>query len=68
MLNDHKGYVILSGYDSDIYQKYLEGWYMVKHEVSVGITNLKKKKAEEVIWCNFEPPGQISILEILENR
>ncbi|MDW5525194.1 DNA adenine methylase [Carnobacterium maltaromaticum] len=68
VLNDHKGYVILSGYDSDIYQKYLEGWYMVKHEVSVGITNLKKKKAEEVIWCNFEPPGQISILEILENR
>lgn len=66
VLNDHKGPVLLSGYDSDIYQQYLKGWFTVKQEVSVGITNLKKRKAEEVIWCNFEPPGQMNIMEILE--
>lgn len=66
VLNDHKGPVLLSGYDSDIYQQYLKGWFTVKQEVSVGITNLKKRKAEEVIWCNFKPPGQMNIMEILE--
>lgn len=66
VLNNHKGPVLLSGYDSDIYQQHLKGWFTVKQEVSVGITNLKKRKAEEVIWCNFEPPGQMNIMEILE--
>lgn len=66
VLNDHKGPAILSGYETKLYTDHLKDWHMVKQEVHVGITNLKKTKKEEVIWCNFEPSGQLDMIKLLE--
>lgn len=61
VLKLHTGPVLLSGYDSDLYKKELTGWYQVTRETKIGINNKNKRTAEEVVWCNFEPPTQTSL-------
>lgn len=48
----HPGPVILSGYDSNLYDDSLDGWH------KENIDNLAEhgKKRKEVIWMNFKPP------------
>lgn len=59
VLKAHKGPVVLSGYDSDLYNDALRGWY--KDETSsIAQTSGKRR---EVIWMNFEPFGQRSIFD-----
>lgn len=58
-LKAHKGPVILSGYDSDLYNEALRGWY--RDEVAA-ITQTSAKR-QEVLWMNFEPMAQITIAE-----
>ena len=43
-----KGYVVLSGYDNDIYKKYLENW-KVEH---VKARNMAVCEATETLWIN----------------
>lgn len=49
MLKQHKGYVVISGYDTELYNKMLEGWN----------TDVKSERAQnsthriEKIWMNF---------------
>lgn len=62
-LKQHTGPVLLSGYGSELYEKELAGWYQVIRETKVGINNKNKRTAEEVVWCNFEPPTQLSLFE-----
>lgn len=54
VLIKHKGYVVLSGYDTDLYNDMLKGWNRYE-TTSYTQTNTKK---QEVIWLNYDPPGQ----------
>lgn len=47
----HKGPVLLSGYESKLYNERLQGWH--KEEI-VGRTQTCAKR-KEVLWMNFEP-------------
>lgn len=46
-----KAKIMLSGYNNDLYNKYLSSWY--KFEVKA--TTEFGKSAQEVIWCNYKP-------------
>lgn len=52
VLLQHKGYVIISGYDTDLYNSILKGWN--KYE-TVSYSQVCSKK-KEIIWMNYEPP------------
>lgn len=53
----HKGPVVLSGYDNDLYNDTLRGWHKDTHMAR----NQLMKSVEETIWMNFEPSGQIGM-------
>lgn len=50
----HKGQVLISGYESDLYNEMLHGWY---REVTTCYSQVCSKK-KEVLWMNFEPTGR----------
>ena len=56
-LEEHKGPVLLSGYDSPLYNRRLQGWQRAE-AVSYSQVGTKKK---EVLWMNFEPDGQMEL-------
>lgn len=60
-LLQHKGKVMLSGYASELYSNILSDWPVLKKSTKVGITSEKKSDREELVWCNFEPSGQLSL-------
>lgn len=60
-LLDHKGKVMISGYDTKLYRGVLKDWPTLRRTTKVGITSEKKSDREEVVWCNFELSGQLSI-------
>ncbi|EAF3806737.1 DNA adenine methylase [Listeria seeligeri] len=64
LLKRHKGSVMLSGYESELYNCELATWSQIKKQVKVGITSEKKTNREEVIWCNFEPPAQLNLFNV----
>ena len=47
----HKGYVIISGYDSPLYNDMLAGWHRAE---TVCLSQTGSRKTE-VLWMNFEP-------------
>lgn len=51
-LKAHKGPVLLSGYDSELYRDALHGWY--REEIDVRAQTATKRR--EILWMNFEPP------------
>lgn len=57
----HKGPVLLSGYDSDLYNDRLSGWY---REETTCYSQVSSKK-REVLWMNFEPAGQTNIYDFI---
>jgi len=57
----YKGAVILSGYESDLYNEYLNGWYTITESARVGSTNPRRKQTTEVVYTNFKPWGQQSM-------
>lgn len=62
-LLQHKGYVIISGYDTALYNSMLAGWS--KREATAYSQVCSKKR--EVIWMNYElPHKQINLFEIME--
>lgn len=58
----HKGPVLLSGYDSDLYNDRLSGWH---REETTCITQSRTKK-QEILWMNFEPEAQQMSISDLE--
>lgn len=60
-IKNHKGKVMVSGYESTLYNRELADWPQIRKETKVGITSLKKSNRTEVIWCNFQPSGQLSL-------
>ena len=57
----HKGPVLISGYDTTLYNDMLRGW----HREETACYSQTASKKREVLWMNFEPMGQMRIEEIL---
>jgi DNA adenine methylase len=53
-LLDHTGPVLISGYDSPLYQERLRSW---RREEAVSYSQIASRKTE-VLWMNFEPEEQ----------
>lgn len=56
-LLEHKGKVILSGYDNDIYNDYLKGWTKAKIKANAQGGG----KRTEILWMNFDIRKQMSL-------
>ncbi len=54
---NHKGHVILSGYETDLYNDMLRGW----HKEYFTSYSQASTKRTEVLWMNFEPLGQLKL-------
>ena len=50
-LRSHKGKVIISGYESVMYDDMLRGW----HRATTGNLANNSRKRTEILWMNFEP-------------
>ena len=55
----HKGPVLISGYESALYNDMLQEWH---REEIVCYSQVCSKK-REIIWMNFEPEGQMSMFD-----
>lgn len=56
----HKGPVLISGYDTELYNAILEGWHK---EGAFSRTQAGQKK-REILWMNFEQSGKQMELEL----
>lgn len=57
----HKGYVVISGYDTGLYNSMLNRWNKFEKESHTQVMSKKK----EVIWMNYDPPNkQLSLNDI----
>ena len=53
----HKGPLLISGYDNELYNDRLQGWH--REETTCYSQVCSKKR--EVLWMNFEPQKQLSL-------
>lgn len=53
----HKGPVLISGYDSELYNTELKDWY--REEITCYTQSISQKR--EVLWMNFEPAKQMEL-------
>ncbi len=63
-LNSHKGFVLLSGYDSDLYNDLLAGWRKISKMATTEAATVK----QEVLWINpqiIERNHQLNIFEVI---
>ena len=60
-IKDHKGPVMISGYASELYASELAGWSQIRQGTKVGSLKNEKSDRIEIVWCNFEPKGQLSL-------
>lgn len=60
-LLQHKGKIMISGYDSDIYNGFLEGW----NKEEIPATAEYGLKRTECIWYNYELSNQISLFDYM---
>lgn len=51
---EHRGPLLISGYDTELYNKKLKDWY--RTETTCYMPGCSKKK--EIIWMNYEPPAK----------
>lgn len=56
-LKRHKGPVVISGYQSELYDQELAGW---RKDTTTSADQLSKVKSE-VLWMNFDPPEQMRL-------
>lgn len=56
----HKGPVLLSGYDSELYNTRLRTW----HREEIDSYSQVCSKKREILWMNFEPVIQMSLKDI----
>ena len=56
-LINHKGFVLISGYDNDLYNFMLRGWNKYEHIAYSQIASKKK----EILWANYEASDYVQI-------
>lgn len=49
--------MILSGYDSELYNDLLPGWHKLRHRAQAECGGART----EILWLNYEPAAQISL-------
>ncbi|WP_239255535.1 hypothetical protein [Listeria ilorinensis] len=54
-----KGKVILSGYQSDLYDDYLNGW----DKKYISANSEAGQRRTEVLWMNFKAPIQLDLFK-----
>lgn len=59
VLKQHRGPVLISGYESDLYNDMLKGWY---REENISYSQIGTKK-KEILWMNFEPARQMNLFD-----
>lgn len=59
---NHPGPVMISGYESDLYNEYLKGW---RKEYKETVAEAGRKRVE-VLWMNYEQYRQNNIFDMLE--
>ena len=59
-LKEHKGSVLLSGYESEMYNSLLKDW----HKETQTTYSQAGSKKQEVLWMNFEPQVQLSLFDL----
>ena len=59
-LRAHTGPVIISGYQSELYDAGLPGWYKATKKARTQTT----AERQEILWMNFEPETQITLSPI----
>jgi DNA adenine methylase len=59
-----KGKVIVSGYDCRLYRRLYKGWHTHSWDSQ---TNSPTRKAQEVVWCNFDAIAQLPLFRHQEN-
>lgn len=59
VLNASHSKIILSGYESSLYEKELKGW----QKIIIPTSTFTGKTQNEVLWVNFQPIQQISLFE-----
>lgn len=57
----HEGPVLISGYDSELYNRELKDWH---REETTGYSQVCSKK-KEVLWMNFRPATQMELKEFI---
>lgn len=62
VLLEHKGPVILSGYDNDLYNDRLNGWH--RKETTCYTQSRVRKK--EILWMNFYQNRQMNVFDFLD--
>lgn len=63
-LKAHRGPVLLSGYDSDLYRDVLKEWH--REEIMTRAQTAQQRT--EVLWMNFEPLSQMSLFKAQEDE
>lgn len=58
VLIQHKGFVLISGYDTELYQDMLCGW---ERQEAIAYSQVCSKK-KEILWMNFQSFGQMNFL------
>ncbi len=53
---NHKGPVLISGYESELYNELLKDWH---REETISYSQVCSKR-KEILWMNFEPSGQMT--------
>ncbi len=61
-LKVHKGPVLISGYESELYNNMLRDWH---REETTCYSQICSKK-QEILWMNYKPAGQMSIFDMGE--
>lgn len=59
VLKAHKGPVMVSGYENDLYAHALRGWVRQTRRAIAQTATAR----EEVIWMNYEPPAEPSLFD-----
>ncbi|MCI1999576.1 MAG: DNA adenine methylase [Clostridia bacterium] len=58
----HKGPVLISGYDTELYRDKLKNWH---REETISYSQVCSKK-KEILWMNFEPNNQMKLSEFTD--
>ncbi len=60
VLKRHKGPVLISGYQSPMYDAELRGW----HRETVITTDQLSQRKKEMLWMNFQPAEQLTLFDM----
>lgn len=64
ILKAHKGLVVLSGYENDLYSEMFKGWIKLEYDTHT----FSGAGRKEILWLNYEPDNQLNLFEGLEVR